>query len=110
MKLISGLTLLVSRKGPNMLNQISFKPIMDVAIMQIFCYMHELLQRCHPCRWLTNGVGGAAGTSREKPTAGAQKTLSLANSDSPATLMPAVMHYPWCIANSPAINAHTAGA
>jgi hypothetical protein len=31
MKLISGLTLLVSRKVPNMLNQISLKPIMDVA-------------------------------------------------------------------------------
>jgi hypothetical protein len=35
-----------------MVNQISLKPIMDVAIMQIFCDMHELLPRCHPCRWL----------------------------------------------------------
>jgi hypothetical protein len=36
-----------------MLNQISLKPIMDVAIMQIFCDMHELLPRCHPYRWLS---------------------------------------------------------
>jgi hypothetical protein len=27
-------------------------PIMDVAIMQIFHGLHELLPRCHPCRWL----------------------------------------------------------
>jgi hypothetical protein len=36
-----------------MLNQISLKPIMDMAIMQIFGAMHELLPRCHPCRWLS---------------------------------------------------------
>jgi hypothetical protein len=53
MKLIGGLTLLVSRKDPNMLNQISLKPIMDMAIMQIFYDMHKLIPRCHPCRWLS---------------------------------------------------------
>jgi hypothetical protein len=45
--------MLVSRKGPNMINQISLKPIMDVAIMQTFCGMHELFPRCHPCCWLS---------------------------------------------------------
>jgi hypothetical protein len=42
-KLISRLTLLISHKRLNMLNQIGLKPIMDVAIMQIFCDMYELL-------------------------------------------------------------------
>jgi hypothetical protein len=53
MKLISGLTMLISRKDPNMLKQNSLKPIIDVAITQIFCDMHELLPRCHLCRWLS---------------------------------------------------------
>jgi hypothetical protein len=53
MKLISELTLLFSRKGTNMINQISLKLIMDLAIMQIFYDMHELLPRCHPCRLLS---------------------------------------------------------
>jgi hypothetical protein len=55
MKLIGGLTLLVSRKDPNILNQISLKPIMDMAIMQIFYDMHDpkmpslpLAQPIHP--------------------------------------------------------------
>jgi hypothetical protein len=39
-----------------------------------------------------------AGTSREKPTAGAPKLLIPTNYNSLATLMSAVMHYPWRIA------------
>jgi hypothetical protein len=40
-----------------MLNQIGMKPIidvavMDVAIMQCLCDMHELFQRGYPWRWL----------------------------------------------------------
>jgi hypothetical protein len=53
MILISGLTLLISRKVPNMLNPISLKPIIDVAIMQKKYDIHELLPRYHPCCWLS---------------------------------------------------------
>jgi hypothetical protein len=53
MKLISGLTLLISRKVPNMLNPISLKPIIDVVIMQKNYDIYELLPRYHPCCWLS---------------------------------------------------------
>jgi hypothetical protein len=36
-----------------MLNQIGLKPIMDVAIMQSFCDMHELFPRSYHWRWLS---------------------------------------------------------
>jgi hypothetical protein len=35
-----------------MLNQLGLKPIIDVAIMQSLCDMHELFQRGYPWRWL----------------------------------------------------------
>jgi hypothetical protein len=43
-----------------MLNQIGLKPIMDVAIMQIFCDMYELLptslQNWYIASWLVDSL------------------------------------------------------
>jgi hypothetical protein len=44
--------MLVSRTTSNMLNQIGLKSVMDVAIMQSFCDVHELFPRCYLSLWV----------------------------------------------------------
>jgi hypothetical protein len=70
--------------------------------------------------WMANGVDCEESEATYQSDHGAlvgkslppahQICLPPANYNSPATPMPAVMHYPWRIANSPAITVPTAGA